>query len=375
MIRRGSEARRTVLRAVFGGMALGAGMLLLAGAAAFWAVDDRFWLLQAVAIGLPALRLLVAALAVIAFVRAGHVLGGVLVLTLVLSFVLPWAQGENEQVGEAAPESPSIVVVSFNANPGQASHRDADLEALLEAEAPHVIAMQEHLVRKREDTVFGTRLIAPLLRGRAYAISWPSAEYEDWTDLPIFSRLEARGPSEYPVGGGKRGPWESGGLVRQVYEWEGQPIAVYNVHLHSFGAVRPWQEGWRRALSISVWRTAFATYRNDFAMRASQARAVRAVLDAEPLPFIVCADLNSTPHHSVYAILTQGLLDAFRLAGRGWGATYPASVPFARIDYVVASPHWEVRRSVVVTPLSSDHRPVLAELRLRASAPHPAPGD
>src|SRR5690606_23433143 len=139
-------------------------------------------------------------------------------------------------------------------------------------------------------------------------------------------------------------------------EWEGQPIAIYNVHLHSFGPERPWKDG--ALLSPKAWRAALRAYQDDFRHRAEQARQLRRWLEREPLPFLVCGDLNSTPANWVYGHIARGLQDSFRAKGEGWGMTFPATWPLVRIDYVLASPHWRVHRAFVYDGLSSDHRPV-----------------
>lgn len=375
------ERRWGVLRAVLVAGSLGMVALLLAGSIASRVPADRYWTLQLLGIGLPLIRLLVAGLAVGAILASSYRLGVLLVLTLVLSLGLTWSVDDRTNMTTVPTEAPGLTLMTFNATPRRAAQRQHALGTFLEHEAPHVIAMQELQVRMTSDSTIGPPLIAPLLHQGAYAIAWSWANIQDWIDLPIFSRLVPVDTSQYVLGGGRDGrkerqqdTWRSGGVVRQVYEWQGEQIALYNVHLHSFGALRPWQEGWRHALSLSAWRSALALYRQDFATRAQQARELRTLLEGEALPFIVCGDFNSTPNDWAYAHLSEGLLDAFKVAGKGWGATYPASRPLVRIDFVLASPEWRVRRSYVVKALSSDHRPVIAELVLDRSVAPSIPG-
>jgi endonuclease/exonuclease/phosphatase family metal-dependent hydrolase len=123
-----------------------------------------------------------------------------------------------------------------------------------------------------------------------------------------------------------------------------------------------------------VWKEALRAYRNDFRVRAEQARVLKQHLKAEPHPFIVCGDFNSTPYTWVYAHVTRGLQDAFSQKGRGWSATYPARFPLVRIDYILASKEWGVRGAHVDRTVSSDHLPVVAELVLSPSAVKPNSG-
>ena len=167
------------------------------------------------------------------------------------------------------------------------------------------------------------------------------------------------------------GLWERGGVTRNEVEWQGQRIAVFNVHLHSFGSQRPWKDG--ASLSPRAWKAALRSYRDDFRRRAEQARQLRRWLDEEPLPFLVCGDFNSTPANWAYGHISRGFRDSFGSGGEGWGMTFPARLPLVRIDYVLASPHWGVRRAYVYDGLSSDHRPVVAELVLESTASRGGP--
>jgi endonuclease/exonuclease/phosphatase family metal-dependent hydrolase len=59
-----------------------------------------------------------------------------------------------------------------------------------------------------------------------------------------------------------------------------------------------------------------------------------------------------------------------RLFGRGWqravkGRTWPAWRPHSQIDHVMVNDHVEVVGGRVLDETGSDHRPILAELRLR----------
>jgi len=72
----------------------------------------------------------------------------------------------------------------------------------------------------------------------------------------------------------------------------------------------------------------------------------------------------------IQALLAVGLRDAFASAGRGWGFTYGHTlrprVSFLRIDHVLVSDDVAAVRSFVGGKEASDHRPVIADLRLPA---------
>lgn len=101
-------------------------------------------------------------------------------------------------------------------------------------------------------------------------------------------------------------------------------------------------------------------------------------------PLIVAGDFNTTPQSTAYAIVTEHLRDAWHAAGWGLGHTFPgAAIPgssrpaiaglripqwLIRIDYIFFSPHWSAT-SAQIGPWDgmSDHRPVIAELVLKAT--------
>jgi endonuclease/exonuclease/phosphatase family metal-dependent hydrolase len=95
------------------------------------------------------------------------------------------------------------------------------------------------------------------------------------------------------------------------------------------------------------------------AERELQSRELKARLPSERL--VVGADLNEEPG-TVTSVLD--LADAFVLAGAEPGATFPAHAPEHRIDYVLVSPDISVVSCAVLDAHASDHRPVLAELRI-----------
>ena len=351
--------------------------LLLAGLAGAYVPPEQAWSFQLIAITVPYLGVTVAVVVLAALatrrwrIAAAH--GALGVLALAISGL---ATGRADGT-PVAPDAPGLTVMTFNANPEIAGRKEKEMSQVVAREHPHVIAMQEFGFRLDQElgTTAGPPLVTPLLAERAYTLSWPLGDGRFVLNpRPIFSRLEVARPAEFLTGDPQEGLWKSGGSVRTLYRWQGRTIAIYNVHLHSFGHERPWKEGRRAMVSPSTWRAAIRAYRTDFWVRAEQARMLRRILDTETHPFIVCGDLNSTPSTWVYTHLSRGLQDAFRRAGTGWGATFPARFPLVRIDFILASEDWEVRRAHVSRTVVSDHIPVIAEFALRSPRPESEKG-
>jgi len=104
-------------------------------------------------------------------------------------------------------------------------------------------------------------------------------------------------------------------------------------------------------------------YRVDPGVRERQVAEMLAVIGESPGATIVFGDLNATPDAPELAPLLARLHDAWRDAAAP-GLTYPADVPEKRIDYVLITPQFRVRRATVPDTRASDHRPVVADLVL-----------
>ncbi|MDX2968661.1 endonuclease/exonuclease/phosphatase family protein [Kribbella solani] len=78
---------------------------------------------------------------------------------------------------------------------------------------------------------------------------------------------------------------------------------------------------------------------------------------------IVMGDFNGTVNDRSLAPLTSGLRSAQGAAGTGFGFTWPAAFPMARIDHILVR-GLTPTKAWVMSSTGSDHRPVIAELRV-----------
>lgn len=289
-------------------------------------------------------------------------------------------------VPRAAPvadaSDPTLTFLSLNGGaPSEAS--PAWFARLLAADAPEVVALQEtSLLWLRtsppgapvERVLANQPMAGPLLGTGAYTLPIPDFvdTFENGeraaVDVPVFVRDSAGiHLSDYAAQSlGAPDDEVAGEVSRSEVVWRGHRIAVYNVHLRSFGEERPWRTGQLR--SAAAWRVAAQSFQRSLSLRAAEAERFRAMLDHETLPFLVAGDFNSTPDQWAYAHIAAGLSDGLSRHGTWWArATYPSRFPLVRIDAVLASPHWRLDDAWVGPDGLSDHRPVLARLRLRAA--------
>lgn len=207
---------------------------------------------------------------------------------------------------------------------------DEIAEEVLAADAD-VVCFQECAVRWHEGlrtrlgSVYPYRLFVP----RRYDMG-----------LAIYSRRRLEGDSEWSDF--RDDPPAQ--PLRTVIEIDGQPVALYNLHLF-----HPWPVP-------------------AMAARRAQFTAFLQRLDRETLPCIITGDFNATPFSpTMEALAARGLLNAWDLVGRGLGATWPdrpflRRLPGLRIDHIFISPALTCTHCRVGRGEGSDHRPVIAEL-------------
>lgn len=120
------------------------------------------------------------------------------------------------------------------------------------------------------------------------------------------------------------------------------PLAVYVAHLGSV-RVNP--------------RAGFST-----AHRNRGAQALGEALAADKNERVVLlGDLNGTMNDRAFAVITSRMRSAQDAAGNGFGFTWPASFPVARIDQILIR-GMKPTNSWVLPATGSDHRPVAAGL-------------
>ncbi|WSX14699.1 endonuclease/exonuclease/phosphatase family protein [Streptomyces sp. NBC_00988] len=120
------------------------------------------------------------------------------------------------------------------------------------------------------------------------------------------------------------------------------PLAVYVAHL---GSVRVMP------------RHGFWTDSRDFGVLA-----LTKAIAAEPNKRVVLlGDLNGTTDDRVFHGLTSRLTSAQEVAGNGFGLTWPAAFPIARIDQILVR-GVRARSSWVLPETGSDHLPVAARI-------------
>jgi hypothetical protein len=365
--------RRSILHVAAVGAAATLGALTLVGLAAAYLDPYHFWWAAIVAVLLPylAAMLLAGLITLISLRLWGWSLVAGVILLLALARLAPFERFTHNVVASGE----DFIVMTFSVpRYGESAEALAqDVFDLLEGEVPHLVALQEAIAWRHEESPGSPRIadyVRPALDSLGYLLAIPARLAEARTPLPVLTR--------YPEGAfvvsqneGSLGPTLDGlgpsRFVRTHFRWQGRDAVMYNVHLRGYGTEKPWDEDAFPLMRPQAWAPFFARYRQAYRLRSVEVRDLRERIDAEELPVILAGDLNVTSDNWDYRFLGRGLIDAFRVGGRGWGGTYRGDIPLVRIDYIMVDPQFEVVRAHVPDVRFSDHRPVVTSIRWRAT--------
>ena len=263
---------------------------------------------------LPWLGLAAVPLGVIAvFRRAPVALAAVAALTalwLVMFATTVWPKGTS---------GGDLRVITHNISASNTSTR-ATVDALLHENAD--------LVALEEFSGASDRIIR-----EAFADRYPNSAVEStvglWSRYPIST--------EEPLDLGLS--WAR--ALRAVVETDHGQVAVYVVHL----------------ASVRVGVLGFHSSQRNLAIKLLASR-----VEQDPVRrVIVMGDFNGSSYDRALGPLLDQVRSAQRLAGRGFGFTWPARFPMARIDQILVR-GLQPRRAWVMARTGSDHRPVAASL-------------
>jgi len=227
--------------------------------------------------------------------------------------------------------------------------------------SPDVICIQEYYTRQK-----GAYRMAKAFQqelGMSYHSILPTAEndYEAY-GMAIFSK--------YPIVASGHLPEHEYGVNRIIYadiDKGGRTFRIYNVHLRSIGFQKEDYE-FIKSPAKTLEKDAESTKRIGarlkwaFDARSAQADALQEHSRNCKIPFLIAGDFNDTPLSYAVNKVSSGLQNAFREKGHGWGVTYNGDFPNFQIDYILASPDFEVNRYQIVNAKLSDHYPVWADL-------------
>jgi vancomycin resistance protein VanJ len=335
----------------FGLYAYTLGMLLYLGLR--FTVGDRFWLLaflNAFAIYLFLPLLLTLPLAILMRLRVATI-GNVLLLVVILIWIAPYFLPKPTNVAHTKP----LKIVTFNMLGDNRNQRE--VEAWLRTTDADLVLVQETTWDIAHDQM------PHILDMYPYQLipNW------QWSNFILsrkpFLSVDVFTPSV---------PDEFYGQ-RVTVDWQGQQIAIYNVHM-------PVPLDWANPRlklpeSTSFLFQIFVNY--DETIRNGNIRALIKQLASEPLPYIVAGDFNTSDHSLIYNELAAQSSDTFREVGYGFGKSWPVASKWKlptffpaliRIDYIWHSQNFTPLNAEQGPALDSDHLPLWATFELNTAA-------
>jgi len=101
-----------------------------------------------------------------------------------------------------------------------------------------------------------------------------------------------------------------------------------------------------------------------FEKRSEQVFKIKEHAAKCPYPYLITGDFNDTPTSFAVNQMAKGLKNAFRQKGSGFGRTYNGDFPNYQIDYIMASPQFEVATYKIIEKKLSDHYPLRSNVIL-----------
>ena len=279
-----------------------------------------------------------------------------------------------DRFSRPAPRRSDMTFMSYNAPKEPDDERGrGQVTALIARFEPDLLALQESSVwamKRTPDILRSHKKFSAVIDSLGYKASMPpqggppDGRWTHWKPA-VLTRFEPDRQEQFDIESGVK-EWPALSVSRTELTRDGRRMAVYNVHLTSHGAGKPWHRP-GGVVSLRAWIDYLSEAKSGYQVRVWQVERIKYILADEQLPFVLLGDFNSTPDSWTYRQLSEGLQDAFRLTGAGWGGTYHARWPIVRIDFVLLGPEFEPVHAFVADPYpsSSDHRPLVARFRWR----------
>jgi endonuclease/exonuclease/phosphatase family metal-dependent hydrolase len=101
-----------------------------------------------------------------------------------------------------------------------------------------------------------------------------------------------------------------------------------------------------------------------FVKRSEQVFKVKEHAAQCPYPYLIAGDFNDTPTSFAVNQMAKGIKNAFREKGSGFGRTYNGDFPNYQIDYIMASPQFDILTYKIIEKKLSDHYPLRSDVVL-----------
>lgn len=199
-----------------------------------------------------------------------------------------------------------------------------------------------------------------------YYYSWDGDGTLQWFGQAIFSRYPIidSGIIHFPR------PGQPETLINADILYNNDTVRVYTTHLQSVQFKKNDYESIeeikrRKDSLLENSRNIFYKLRRGIIYRSRQANIVKEISTISPHPYIITGDFNDVPNSYTYFTIRNNMNDAFLKQGFGIGRTFSGISPTLRIDYILATKHFEVLQFNRQLKNYSDHYMLVADLQLK----------
>lgn len=230
---------------------------------------------------------------------------------------------------------------------------------------PDIIGIQEFYTRKRGQYAM-IDSIKKIMKSEFYYFEPFEVNYDQASGMAVFSKYPIFNFGLVQLSGKTTG---NQCLFVDIQKGD-KKIRLYSMHLQSI-KFEPEDYKYLGEVSKKGKTNMTATKRLGsklkiaFLKRADQVFTVKAHAKECPYPYIYSGDFNDTPASFAVTQMAAGMKNAFREKGAGMGRTYNGDFPNYQIDYIMASPQFEVLNYEIIKKKLSDHYPVWADVLLK----------
>jgi vancomycin resistance protein VanJ len=243
---------------------------------------------------------------------------------------------------------PRLRVLSYNVNSGYGDFRAVAQE--VSRFAPDVVLIQELFT--------GSKPLEDELR-KTFAHLHVSTQFLVASRYPLSSVVD---PERLDFFGAKRSPR----FMKYVVDSPLGPITIFNVHPVSprGGVYAIRGDGLRRELSSGRLLRGSKTgeLQSTAALRRLQIATVARLAQREAGPVLIAGDTNLPALSPIFAELLGDYQDGFDQQRTGFGYTYPAKLPWMRIDRILANDRLRFLSFETGSSRASDHFCVVADV-------------
>ncbi|WBL44315.1 endonuclease/exonuclease/phosphatase family protein [Algoriphagus halophytocola] len=259
------------------------------------------------------------------------------------------------QLNPKNDQAKGLKILTFNAHMFryESSNTESNVLAWLQENTADVKAIQEFY---QDNTTASKDAVKILGQDSDYKVSYHVNEgnpEKRSNGLAIFSK--------YPIiNDGKIFDAQgTNGAIFADLNVNGDTIRIYNAHLES---MRIDSDGLENLDGVKQnYRQTLGKLHRGSLARSKQLKLLLEHMNNSPHPLILMGDLNEIPYSYTYFKLNENYVNAFEMAGRGFGFTYNRILFFLRIDHIFSSENLQAIQYKTHREVDySDHYPITA---------------